>query len=305
MIFLNARPFFAQAVQSVLDQTYRQWELLLVDDGSTDGTAELARDFAARFPDRVRYLHHPGHQNLGMSASRNLGIQESSGSMIGFLDADDVWLPEKLAVQTGILFSQPQAGMVCGPTEYWRSWTGRSTDRDSRREIASTSNCLLQHPRLVPLLPSQSSKTPATCSVLIRRQVFELTGGFEPRFRTLYEDQVFFAKVYLQVPVWVTDQCLDRYRQHPQSCCAQAEKSGTYHSIHQSQAHYDFLLWLEGYLLHQNLTDPLLLDPLQSALWPYRHPRLHQLQQWNLQPLPQFARLLSSILRSIIPRRTP
>jgi glycosyltransferase involved in cell wall biosynthesis len=86
---------------------------LLVDDGSTDASTKIARRYAEQYPERVRYLEHDGHQNRGMSASRNLGIRHAKGKYIGFLDADDVWLPEKLAEQTTILSLYPDAAMVC------------------------------------------------------------------------------------------------------------------------------------------------------------------------------------------------
>src|SRR5206468_2884667 len=74
VIFLNAERFLDEAIQSVMGQTYPHWELLLVDDGSTDGSSAIARGYTERQPNRVRYLEHPGHRNAGMSASRNLGL---------------------------------------------------------------------------------------------------------------------------------------------------------------------------------------------------------------------------------------
>ena len=96
-IFLDAVAYFDEAVDSVLGQTYPHWELILVDDGSTDGTASLAQDYATRYPDRIRYVTRPNHENRGMSASRNLGIRHARGALVGFLDADDVWLPDARA----------------------------------------------------------------------------------------------------------------------------------------------------------------------------------------------------------------
>ena len=77
IIFLNAENFIEEAIESVLAQTYGQWELLIVDDGSTDGSKNMARDYAIKNPDKIIYLEHPEHQNQGMSASRNLGIKHA------------------------------------------------------------------------------------------------------------------------------------------------------------------------------------------------------------------------------------
>src|SRR5262245_29749459 len=107
MIFLDEKRFIREAIESVLAQTYQNWELLLIDDGSRDGSGEIAQGIAAEHPNRVRYLEHPGHQNRGMSASRNLGVRHAQGAYIAFLDADDIWVAKKLEQQVAILKSHP------------------------------------------------------------------------------------------------------------------------------------------------------------------------------------------------------
>ena len=116
MIFCDAERFMDEAIASVCAQTWRNWELVLVDDGSTDGSTAIARRWVERHPDRVRYFEHPGHANLGMSESRNLGVGHARGDYVAFLDADDVWLPHKLAMQVGILEAHPDVSMVYGPS---------------------------------------------------------------------------------------------------------------------------------------------------------------------------------------------
>src|SRR5438094_221896 len=86
--FLNAANFLQEATQSVFAQSYSRWELVLIDDGSTDPSSEFARDYAKRYPKKVRYFEHPEHGNRGACASRNLGIQYSAGEYIALLDAD-------------------------------------------------------------------------------------------------------------------------------------------------------------------------------------------------------------------------
>ena len=122
MPFLDGIRFLPEAIDSVVTQTYPEWELLLVDDGSTDGSSALARDYARGWPDRIRYLEHAGHANRGKSTSRNLGIAEARGELLAFLDADDIFLPDKLTRQVGLLREQADAVMVYGNTEYWVSW---------------------------------------------------------------------------------------------------------------------------------------------------------------------------------------
>src|ERR687886_2833620 len=109
VIFLDAGRFIQEAIESVFAQTHGTWELLLVDDGSTDDSTQIARRYAARCPEKVRYLEHPGHQNRGKEISRNLGISHAEGEYIAFLDADDVRLPHALEQQVAILNSYPEA----------------------------------------------------------------------------------------------------------------------------------------------------------------------------------------------------
>src|SRR5215510_12099685 len=151
IIFLNEEKFLQEAIESVFAQTYDQWELLLVDDGSTDASTAIARRYAEQYPEKVRYLEHVGHQNRGMSAARNLGVRNAKGEYIAFLDADDVWLPLKLEQQVAILNSQPEAAMVYGNTLYWYSWTKNPEDlkRDRIPKLGVPPNTLVKPPELL------------------------------------------------------------------------------------------------------------------------------------------------------------
>lgn len=281
VIFLNAEKFIEEAIESVFAQTYDKWELLLVDDGSTDGSTEIALRYAQQYPEKVHYLEHEGHQNHGMSATRNLGIRNAKGEYIAFLDADDVWLPQKLEKQVAIFSAQPEAAVVCGPTQGWYSWTGNHQDLhlDSMREVAPQYDTLFKPPTLLTLLLKDEARTPATCGVLIRREIVKITGEFEDTFRGMYEDQAFFAKVYLKVPVFVMSECWDRYRQHPDNCCSVAEQKGQYSPGHLNSAQLSFLNWLAKYLSQQEVKDTELWDALQKALWSYEHPILYYLSR--------------------------
>lgn len=91
----NAERYVADAIGSVLAQTYPNWELVVVDDGSKDGTGEVVRGLAAR-DERIRYV---ARENGGQAAARNTGIRASRGTLVAFLDADDLWIEEKLQLQ--------------------------------------------------------------------------------------------------------------------------------------------------------------------------------------------------------------
>ena len=163
IIFWNADRFIAEAIESVFAQTYRAWELLLVDDGSSDCSTTIARSYSERDPQHVRYLEHPGHANRGMSASRNLGIRNARGSYVAFLDADDVWLSNILEEQVAILETYPEAAMVYGPIEYWYSWTGMPEDRerDYVEKLGVPPDTIIEPPRLFPLFLRDKATVPA------------------------------------------------------------------------------------------------------------------------------------------------
>jgi glycosyltransferase involved in cell wall biosynthesis len=101
--FLNEEKFIKEAIESVFAQTYDNWELILVDDGSTDRSTEIALQYGRDYPNKILYIEHEGHQNHGQPASRNLGIRHAKSEYISFLDADDVLLPHKLERQLAII----------------------------------------------------------------------------------------------------------------------------------------------------------------------------------------------------------
>ncbi len=275
--FLNAAPFIGEAVESVLAQTYPDWELLLVDDGSTDGSTAIAQAFAAAHPDRIRCLTHPGRANKGASASRNLATSVARGEFIAFLDADDVYLPDKLAAQVPLLDAHPEAGMLYGGTEYWHSWTGRPEDRQrdwTWRRFGVPADTTVPPPRLLATFLGDGDTVPCMGSVLARRRAIEQVGGWEDSFRHICTDQVFHAKLTLHFPVFVADGRWDRYRQHEASACHTVQRAGQLDA-----AFLRYLTWLEAYLAQQNITDAGVRTALRDALRRYRHPWLHRLEQ--------------------------
>ena len=161
IIFLNAERFIDEAIESVFGQTYKNWELLLVDDGSSDNSTGITLRFAKQRIERVRYLEHAGHQNRGMSASRNLGIRHARGEYIGFLDADDVWLPHKLERQVEILNAHREAGMIYGSPQLWHGWTKKLEDieRDCLQDIGVPPDTVVSPPRLLTHLLGQEKRS--------------------------------------------------------------------------------------------------------------------------------------------------
>ena len=101
----NCARYLGRAIDSACEQTYMDYEIVLVDDGSTDDT----KDVAMQYGQKVTYLYQ---QNQGLSAARNQGISKASGELLAYLDADDMWYPEKLERQVAFLDAHPECGIV-------------------------------------------------------------------------------------------------------------------------------------------------------------------------------------------------
>ncbi|HEY9771524.1 MAG TPA: glycosyltransferase family A protein [Coleofasciculaceae cyanobacterium] len=276
MIFFNGEKFIEQAIESVLDQTYDNWELLLVDDGSTDNSTQIACRYIEKFPQKIRYLEHKNHQNKGMSATRNLGIANANGKYIAFLDADDVWLSHNLEQYLNLLNLQPQACMVYGNTLKWYSWTENSEDRDRDHlyDLKIDSEILVEPPKLFELLIKEKISAPCITSLVIKSEALQKIGGFAEEFRGMYEDQAFYAKIFLNHSVFITNAWGAKYRKHPDSCVSIARKTGQVNA-----SHLFFLNWIEKYLLEQEVTDASIWKSLRQSLWAYHHPWLNKFKK--------------------------
>jgi glycosyltransferase involved in cell wall biosynthesis len=231
-----------------------------------------------------------------MSASRNLGLRHSRGEFISFLDADDVWLPDKLERQVEILNSHPEAAMVYGATQYWYSWTGNSEDarRDFALGLEVKPDTLVKPPALVSILLQNQVATATGC--LARSEIMHEVGGYEEGFRGMFEDQVFHSKVCLKAPVFVSSQCWYKYRKHPASCCAAAESSGQHHS-----QRVTFLNWLEDYIGKRGVGDAELRQAIRKERWKSRHPLASSL----IKHANYRMRIMKEEMKSVVRRALP
>lgn len=268
----NAEAYLVETIESVLSQDCGDFELLLVDDGSSDGSTAIARGYAERHPDRISYLEHENHANRGACAARNLGLAHARGEFVAFIDADDHWRPHKLREQLAILERDRNLGAVCGTVNYWSSWSG------GEDHIVPTGHVQDRpvHPPEATLLlyPLGRAVSPCPSDLMLRRSVVERIGGFEEEFKgalQLYEDQAFLSKLYLETPVYFASNIWLDYRQHDASCVAVVTRGGRYQEV---RAY--FLNWLEAYLRRTGHDrDPRIRKALVRATFPYRHPRIN------------------------------
>lgn len=275
----NQAAWLRSAIESVRRQQRADWELLIVNDGSTDESGVLADTLAAEDPLRIRCLAHPGGKRLGAAASRNLAIAAAHGAYLAFLDADDLYAPEKLAFEVEILDQNPRAAMLYGPA-LWRWQDGSQPDRVDR--IGIECGRIHNAPELVwRVILDRQGNVPCTCAVLVRTDIARAVGGFEPSF-SLYEDQTLWVKIFLRHNVYVSPSAHSVYRQHEGSTSAEAARQGLYHFAAPHIAQRAFLDWLHQEAVRAEVDDPRFRRALRRAQLPYRMPLIGTLQyRWR------------------------
>jgi glycosyltransferase involved in cell wall biosynthesis len=294
LIFLNEERFLEEAVRSVCDQTLKDWELILVDDGSTDRSTSIAKALATE-DERICYVDHPGHANRGMSASRNLGAAHATAPYITFFDADDVYMPEMLTEQVELLERMPDVAMVAGAMLYWYSWDPESTTADFAPLTGGVADRRLDPPEAALTIYPLARKSPgAGTDVLIRRSVFEAVGGFEEHFRGIYEDQAFLIKVFLRYPIYISSRIWRHYRQHDASCCSQTSGRDYWH------VRSLFLDWLQPDVTR--LEDPRVSAAFRRARREARYRRLMAPAYAAYESLPaQFKGRVKRTVKALMP----
>jgi glycosyltransferase involved in cell wall biosynthesis len=257
--FLNPGHWLAESIESVIHQTYANWELILVDDGSVKKDTDLAKTYAVNSSGRIKYIEHEGHRNKGVTVSRNAGIATSIGEIIAFLDADDCWLPEKLTKQLLIFKQFPQVQMICEASRFWYSWK-LSDENDYVQEIGAEPG--VYHPThlMERLYPLGVGQPPCPSGIMITKDAFQRVGGFETSFSgiyQLYEDQAFLSKVYAREIVYISGEANNKYRKRADSVSSAASDDNLY-----KQVRLFYLEWLEAYFLHS--ASPLLQNLIAS-----------------------------------------
>lgn len=171
----NGEAFIARAINSVLSQSLAAWEIIVINDGSKDGTAEQL----LRFGNQINVMTIP---NGGVSNARNKGMQISTGDFIAFLDADDVWYPHKLKKQLEIFEQYADVGFCCCNFEFFIK--GKTSKTDHFHQFKMDTDLVYDIPQPVPFDALVTRNFVGTCSnVMIRKQVLNRIGFFDVSYK--------------------------------------------------------------------------------------------------------------------------
>jgi glycosyltransferase involved in cell wall biosynthesis len=195
----NRPAYVRDAIESALAQTYTALEVIVIDDGSTDDTPAVL----ASYGDRIRVLTQ---ENGGSSAARNAGIAASAAPYLAWLDSDDAWLPEKIAVQVDVLEAHPEAGVA-----YTRCVDMDENGHPPAQPAPAIPPAVVRSDML-RLMVVESEVMPVSC--LVRREALDEVGLFDPSYR-FAEDWELNFRLARRYPFAYIDAPLSRVRIHP------------------------------------------------------------------------------------------
>ena len=200
----NAAVYLPYAIDSVLAQTYLDWEIVIVDDGSTDHTRAVVDSYRPQLHDKLQYIHQP---NRGVSAARNNGIRAARGEFIALLDADDVWLPHHLERGVQAMDADPAAGLVHARVA--RIDTRGSVTGQLKVEPKYLSGKIARH--------IFTRRAHIICStVMFRKSCLPADGWFDETMRAT-EDRDLWFRMASRYQVTYIDEVLAYYRISPSS----------------------------------------------------------------------------------------
>jgi glycosyltransferase involved in cell wall biosynthesis len=193
----NSDKYIADAITSVIKQDYKNWELLVVDDGSTDNTTAVVSEFLS--DPRITYFKK---ENSGVSHARNYGAERAKGRYLCFLDADDSFHSTNVSEKVAVLNNNPDAGLVHADISM----------TDARGNLLHFFNTGLSGSRLhLALLLWNECVIPAPSSIMVTKEAFYAVGKWDPLFSTA-ADQDFFIRVTAAYPIYRINRPLTSYR---------------------------------------------------------------------------------------------
>jgi len=194
----NSAEYIEEALGSVFEQTFQDFEIIVVDDGSTDNTAEVLK----KYGDRIRYIYQ---ENNGPASARNRGIRAARGEYIAFLDADDLWVTTKLEKQVELFSRRKELGMVTtGACSFdSKGVFGFSADKRETLMVGDIARNIFLRSNI------------GTPTVMVRKEVFDNIGYFEENIRQSEDDNM-WIRIASHYDVELIDEALIKVRNHPQ-----------------------------------------------------------------------------------------
>lgn len=246
----NKAPYVQKVLESVISQTFQDFELIVVDDGSDDFSYKIAKDFLSKSSANYQLIHQ---ENAGVSSARNNGVSASHGDYLCFLDADDWWAPTFLEKMDNLIQNYPEAAIY--GTNYYYVKNGRQRVCVTTAETGYINYCQVYAKQLqMPLW---------TGAVCVPRDIFDEIGGFRPHLK-LGEDFDLWVKIALKYKVAFLNEPLSYYFQDSDKTWRLVGK------LHDPKCH---MLWNLDYLSEEEKTNPdykSLIDNLRVySLLPY------------------------------------
>lgn len=209
----NGARYIAEAVESVYKQSYDNWELIVIDDGSTDNTRAVLDPYMAR----IRYSYQ---ENKGTPAARNAGVAEAKGELIAFLDNDDLWLPEKLELQVQAIQRWPECALVFTDGKIFSDRGIRRHSVISRRLDEWIRECRTADPLVIKGWLTREfyylNHISSASSVLVSRECIESIGSFDETI-DVADDYDLWLRIALRYPVLFLPSCLYLWRERDDS----------------------------------------------------------------------------------------
>jgi glycosyltransferase involved in cell wall biosynthesis len=204
----NRKDILVETIQSVLDQSFNDFEILVIDNGSTDGTEHVIKEI------KDNRIHYHWMNPTGRPAfPRNVGIRMAQGEYVAFLDSDDLWLPEKLEKQVAFLENNPNLNWVYCKFEQLEHTTGK---------ISEPTNWQYYQGKVAPKLIFKNFI--ASPTLLINKSVFDKVGGFDERLNlSTVEDWELWLRIASLYPVGFVPEVLVRYRIHQNNLTSESD----------------------------------------------------------------------------------
>jgi len=201
----NRAQYLPEAIDSVLNQSYQDFELVIVDDGSVDDTKAIVDKYINSNTGKIRYFYQ---ENKGPGAARNRGIKEAKGEYVAFLDSDDIWLPEKLEKQSRYLEENPGYAMVYTDAYEFNRKVVTKKSKLATNDRGTMSGEILEHLGMGCFI--------FLSTVMVRKHVLEQIGSFNPNI-TIGEDWELWLKIAGKHKIGFIDEILVGYRKHAEN----------------------------------------------------------------------------------------